>query len=128
MLCRFVRPADWSTRDSRPKPGAFKQPALSVWHCDRLRERGVQLDELRIEHLGGNGQAHHTAGDYDAYARESSLAVHVMWRPDDQYVGEPWRRWNYAHVQVEATSGPAQFTPLYRGLLATNCRHAVPPE
>lgn len=96
MLCRFVRPADWSTRDSRPKPGAFKQPELSVWNCDKLRERGVQLDELRIEHLGGHGQAHHTAGDYEAYARQSSLAVQVVWRPGDQYVGEPWRQWNYA--------------------------------
>lgn len=27
-----------------------------------------------------------------------------------------------------ATSGPAQFTPEYRALLATNCRHTVPPD
>ena len=54
--------------------------------------------------------------------------VVVVWRWEDQYVAESWRRWNYAHVQVEATSGPAQFTPEYRALLATNCRHSVPPD
>ena len=128
LLCRFVRPEDWSTREARPRPGAFKQPRLSVWHCNKLHRRGVQLDELRIEHLGGYGQAHHSAGDYVAYARQSSLEVQVAWRPDDEYVAEPWRQWNYAHVQVEATSGPEQFSPLYRRLLATSCRHSVPPD
>ena len=128
MLCRFVRPADWSTRDSRPRPGAFKQPALSVWNIDMLDQRGVAIDELRIEHLGACGQAHHAAGDYVTYARQSGLNVQVVWRSEDEYVAEPWRQWRHAHVQVEATSGPPQFTAPYRGLLATNCRHSVPPD
>lgn len=126
-LCRFVRPADWSTRDSRPRPGAFKQPKLSVWECGILGRRGVSIEELKIEHLRGNGRAHHTPGDYVALARQSSLDVQVVWRPDDEFVAKPWQQWNYAHVQVEATSGPAQFTPEYRGLLATNCRRCVAP-
>lgn len=128
MLCRFVRPADWSPRDSRPRPGAFKQPALSVWNVDILDQHGEAINELRIEHLSAHGQAHHTAGDYVTFARRTGLNVQVVWRSDDDYVAEPWRRWNYAHVQVEATSGPAQFTPEYRALLATNCRHSVPPD
>ena len=127
-LCRFVRPADWSVRDSRPRPGAFKQPALSVWDCTSLSQHGVSIDELKIEHLRGNGQAHHTAGGYMTFARQLGLGVQVVWRADGEYVAEPWRQWNYAHVQVEATSGPAQFTSEYRGLLATNCRYSFAPD
>ena len=118
MLCRFVRRQDWSTREGRPKPGAFKQGGLSVWDCEKLREHAVQLDELRIEHLAGCGQAHHTAADYlehssEAERREGTLlGVQVVWRSGDEYVTAPWRKWRYAHVQVEATSGPRQFTAL----------------
>lgn len=133
-LCRFVRPRDWSRRDRRPKPGAFKQSGLSVWNCRKLHERGVRVDELRIGHLAGYGQAHHTAGDYLDYARDAerrsgdAIRVSVIARTDDEYVEQGWRKWRYAHVQVEAISGPDQFTPLYRGLLATNCRYCMPPD
>lgn len=133
-LCRFVRRQDWSEREGRPKPGAFKQRGLSVWHCERLREQAVGIDELRIEHLSGCGQAHHTTADYFEHAREAErqtgivLGVQVVWRPGDEYVSAPWRTWRYAHVQVEATSGPEQFTPLYRQLLALGTRYQVPPD
>ena len=134
MLCRFVRPRDWSSRDHRPRPGAFKQSGLSVWNCNKLRERNARLDELRIRHLSGSGQAHHTAGDFLRHAYDSQLRggeafqVRVMSRTDDEYVEQDWRRWRYAHVQVEAVSGPDKFTPLFRQLLAVNCRYCVPPD
>ena len=133
-LCRFVRHKDWSERERRPKPGAFKQKDLSVWDCDRLDDKKIPLDELRIEILAGHGQAHHTAQDYLDFVIEAEntenegLDVQVVWRTEKEYVRPPWHKWRYAHVQVEATSGPEQFTPLYRGLLAARCRHSVPPD
>ena len=133
ILCRFIRPRDWSRILNRPKPAAFKQAALSVWHEARLRERNVLLTDLLIEHLAGFGQAHHTAGDYHDCAREAArrdgepFQVQVEWRPEDQYVAEPWREWNYAHVQVEATEGPQQFLPEFRRILAERSRHSYTP-
>ena len=134
VLCRFVRPADWSARENRPRPGAFKQADMSVWHIGQLRAMHVALDELRIAHLGGCGQAHHTAGDYQDLAAEASqtegisFAVQVEWRPDDQCVSEPWRQWAAAHAQVETTLGPANFLPEFRRLLALRTRRAIPPD
>ena len=131
-LCRFVRRQDWSRREGRPKPGAFKQSGLSVWNCDKLREHGVTLDELRIEHLSGCGQAHHTAGDYLEHAREAErqdgivLGVQVLWRSGDEHVAPPWRNWRCAHVQIESTSGLDRFTPYIAnyspGGVAIGCR------
>lgn len=134
VLCWFIRPTDWSRRENRPRPGAFKQAALSVWHIERLRAQGVAPEDLRLEHLRGCGQAHHTAGDYRTLAIEASaidgvpFQVQVEWRPEDQYVGEPWRAWAEAHVQVEAIEGPPNFTPEYRRLLALNMRRYAPPD
>ncbi len=134
ILCRFVRPNDWSRILNRPKPGAFKQAELSVWHRDRLRERGVPLEDLRIEHLAGYGQAHHTVGDYLDCAREAEqiegepFRVQVEWRPEDEYVAEHWRQWRYAHVQVEVREGPVQFLAEFRRLLAEKTRFKVPPD
>ena len=133
-VCRFVRAQDWSSRDNRPRPGAFKQDGLSVWHRDRLLSRHVQLEDLRIESLAGCGQAHHRVSDYLDFAQVASeeagtpLAVQVEWRPDNEYVAEPWRRWRYAHVQVEAAEGSPQFLAEYRWLLAVNSRHVIPPD
>ena len=134
ILCRFIRPDDWSKRDNRPRPGAFKQAALSVWHKDRLLAHQVQLEDLRIEHLAGYGQAHHTVADYLQLACQASqtegvlFQVQVEWRPEDQYVEKPWRRWQYAHVQVEAIEGPDRFLAEFRRLLAQNSRAAIPPD
>ena len=134
ILCRFIRPRDWSRILNRPKPAAFKQAALSVWHQAELHQRGVRLEDLRTGHLAGYGQAHHTAGDYIGCAREAAqrdgkpFQVRVEWRPEDQYVAEPWRKWNYAHVQVEATEGPPQFLPEYRRVLAERSRVVIPPD
>lgn len=134
ILCRFIRPKDWSRILNRPKPGAFKQAALSVWHQTRLHERGASLTDLLIENLTGFGQAHHTAGDYKTCAREAEkregepFQVQVEWRSENQYVAEPWREWSYAHVQVEATKGPDQFLPEFRRVLAERSRVVIPPD
>ena len=134
VLCRFIRPRDWSNRENRPRPGAFKQPDLSVWHKDKLEDKDVQLAELRIEHLAGWGQAHYTAGDFLRLAKETSesegndFQVIVEWRPDDEFVEEPWRKWRYAHVQVEAVLGPQNFLTEFRRRLSLEARTAIPPD
>lgn len=134
ILCRFIRPDDWSSQNGRPRPGAFKQASLSVWHKDRLLERQVSLEDLRIGHLTGCGQAHHTAGDYlqlaltAAQTEGTPFQVQVEWRPEDECVEEPWRRWAYAHVQVEATEGPPKFLKEFRWLLTLHTRVVVPPD
>ena len=84
--------------------------------------------------LPDTDKQHHTAQDYLDYAREAeskentTIDVQAVWRTDDEYVEVPWRKWRDAHVQVEAMSGPEQFTAVYRQLLATNCRHRVSPD
>ena len=134
ILCRFIRPGDWSKRDNRPKPGAFKQAELSVWHRDRLLSRQVRLEDLRIGHLSGCGQAHHTVADYLLFARKAAqlertpFRVQVEWRPEDQYVDKPWQPWRDAHVQVEAVEGPDKFLVEFRRQLALKSRYSVPPD
>ncbi len=134
MLCRFISPMHWSTRENQPREGAFKQEGLSVWHYGRLLENDVRLEDLLIENLAGFGQAHHLAGDYTDLAREVSeksgepFEVQVEWRPEYEHVGRPWHRWRYAHVQVEAIAGPAQFLRRYRKLLTVNSRVVIPPD
>lgn len=134
IVCRFVRKQDWSSRDQRPKPGAFKQACLSVWHQGRLLAEQIPLDELRIEHLVGTGQSHHSVRDYHEFAREAaeiegtSFEVRVEWRCGDEYVAEPWRRWRYAHVQVETLVGPSKFLVEFRRMLALRARYNRPPD
>ena len=133
-LCRFIRPKDWSKTESRPRPSAFKQDGLSVWHKENLLARNVHLEDLRIEHLAGYGQAHYTAGDFVQLARDASkttklpLLVQVVWRPEDEYVTEHWRQWNYAHVQVESLEEDTTALRVYRQKLSLNARLGVPPD
>ena len=63
IVCRFVRSKDWSKSEQRPKPGAFKQPDLSVWHQARLRAHHARLEHLQFGSLARTGQAHYTVGD-----------------------------------------------------------------
>ena len=138
IVCRFINPTNWSARENGPREGAFKpqrgQANISVWHNDRLLERDVRLEDLLIENLVGFGQAHHRAEDYTDLAREVSeksgepFEVQVEWRPEDDHVEPPWRRWRYAHVQVEAIAGPAQFLRRFRKLLTVNSRVVIPPD
>ena len=133
MVCRFINPdrRTWNNNLNQPTQRAFKQAGLSVWHQDRLRERDVELEDLLIENLTGYGQALHRVGDYLAaavtVAQEEKIPcqVQVEWRPDE--VTEPWWRWRYAHVQVEATDGPPDFPLEFRRLLAANARVVAPP-
>ncbi len=133
-LCRFVRTRDWSRRDNRPKPGAFKQHWLSVWHTNILARNGVVLTTLCIGSLEGSGQAFHTTGDYIRIAAEAAaieqtpFTVQVEWRTEDEFVGEEWRQWRYAHVQVESVEGPGDFLPEFRRQLALQTRSVVAPE
>ena len=136
ILCRFVRPRDWSVRDQRLRPGAFKDNrGLSLGHTERLRQHSVALESLLIDNLAGYGQAHHTAGDYLRFALEAAeresqpLSLQVEWRPEDEYVAEAWRQWAYAHVQVETETdaGAEEVLIEFRRLLAMNARWSTPP-
>ena len=134
-VCRFIRQQDWNKRDKRPKTQAFKQAGLSLWHQKRLCDKNILLEELQIENLAGSGQSHHKVGDYLEFAcrsvteeGEDSLRVQVEWRPEDEFVMEPWREWRFAHAQVEARRGPKQFTLEFRRLLALNARLNIPPS
>ena len=133
IVCRFIKPHrdTWNPNLNQPTQRAFKQRGLSVWHRDRLRARGVSLQDLLIQNLDRYGQAHHTAGDYRKFALQVTqnenvrFQVQVEWRPDD--VTPPWRQWSYAHVHVEATEGEKDFPREFRRLLAANARCVVPP-
>lgn len=133
LICRFVKPENWSRRDHRPKAGAFKQVDLSVWHPESLYSRGARLEDLKIENLAGYGEAHHTVSDYGEAARtagsgeQGQLDIVVEWRPECQYVREPWWPWRYAHAQVETLSDKDGLMTLFRRQLALTTRHAVPP-
>ena len=138
IVCRFIRPADWSAQKNTPRAGAFKQSRqadLSVWHPGRLAEHQAALADLQIGPFAGSGQAHHTAGDYVRLALKAAeleevsieIQIQVEWRPEDAYVPEPWRQWRYAHVQVEGISGPPGFLHEYRNQLTLNCRALTPP-
>ncbi|MDE2817827.1 MAG: hypothetical protein OXK81_14180 [Chloroflexota bacterium] len=133
-LCRFIRPRDWSKAQNRPRPSAFKQEGLSVWHKEELLARNVPLEDLRIEHLAGYGQAHYTTGDFVQLARKASnrtklpLSVQVVWRPEDEYVAEPWRQWNYAHVQVETVEEDKEALRVFRQQLSLKAREIIPPD
>ena len=144
MLCRFIpgHRKSWSKTQSRPRPSVFKENrGLSVWHIESLALRGVKPSELRIGGLEGHGQARHTVGDYLEAARQAAqrfgvaLNTIVEWRTGDEYVKPDWRRWAYAHVQVEHSPEPGDDTEkiqsalvLFRQTLSKNARHIVAPD
>ena len=140
LVCRFVRKRDWCEREKRPNAAAFKDKrGLTVWHIQRLSELGAELGQLKIEHLRGNGEAHHKAGDYRAAAQwaedkvkeqlqvDVSLDTIVEWRPEDVYVAEAWRAWREAHVQVETQAENAALK-LFRERLLLTMRYTAPPD
>ena len=141
IVCRFVRDVDWSKREGRPRPGAFKQHGLSVWHPGRLQVHGVRLAYLQIGSLQGSGQALLTVEQILEAARCAErkkggmLRVAVDWRPDT--VGEPWQQWSYAHAEVEteARDEPAPeenrdggLMSAFRMLLCKKAQCTPPPE
>lgn len=142
-VCRFVRTRDWSQTEGRPKPGAFKSANMSVWNQDRLNERGVELSALQIGALTGSGRAHYQVSDILRLADEakqegnerrgapSNFSVQVEYRTEDEYVEPDWRKWNYAHVQVEEeATDDASKEDLrgFRRMLSLHADRPVPPN
>ena len=136
-VCRFIRPTKdcWSEREQRPKPGAFKQDGISVWHIERLRDQyGANPQDLMFGSLAGAGQAHHTIADYHqcaveaAHTKKEPCDVTAEWRPDDGCVSTPWRKWREAHVQVEVIEGSPKVIGEMRRLLAASPPWIIAPE
>ena len=137
LVCRFLRPRrDWSEDEQRPKPGAFKDPALSVWHPARLQAAGVPLEELQFDSLERTGQAHYTAGDFRRTAREvvadaeqsgetGYLDVEVEWSPETVF--EAWKRWAYAHVEVRTDTDCKALWARFRRALCFCPQEVIPP-
>ena len=133
MLCRFISRENtkWSEANQRPRPAAFKEHnGISVWNVNELATREVEPGELAIGVLSGSGQAHHTAADYieialEATKRVAPLTILVEWRPE---VEEAWRKWSYAHVQVEFQTFNDAAGVYFRQQLSQRVRHIVPPS
>jgi hypothetical protein len=143
MVCRFINPIHWSKREEGPREGAFRPPEgehLSVWHEGRLSATKVSIDDLKIEDLSGHGHVCHSTKTYLEVAENSSkpskeapkptpIEIQVEFRPEDADVDMPWREWNYAHCQVEATVGPMQLTRRFHRLMAAKSKkHATSPD
>ena len=105
IVCRFIRRGEWSKRENRPRPGAFKQVGLSVWHRERLQSTGATLKDLQFNSLEGSGTALLTVNQFVEAAetaeqvRAGKLIVDVEWCPET--VDEARRQWKYAHAEVE---------------------------
>lgn len=137
LLCYFIRPGEgrWNARENRPHQSAFRARAhqLSVWHLTRLSGLNATPTDLCFGSLEGSGQAHHTAGDYKAFAAEiaecvdEGFSVAVEWRDGDNYANPEWHRWKEAHAQAESKGGEPNFPLKYRVLLALRCRAVIPP-
>ena len=135
MLCRFIaaETSKWSKKNQRPRPAAFKENnGISVWNVRELATRGVDPGDLAVERLTGFGQAHHTVRDYQQIAHEATehagpLAVVVKSRPEDLYVKEAWRKWSYAHFQVEFTEYSDAAGAYFRQQLSKTARQIIPP-
>lgn len=137
LVCRFLRPKrDWSEEEQRPKPGAFKDPALSVWHPARLQAAGDRLEDLQFESLERTGQAHYSAGDFCRTVQEvvteaeqcgetGHLDVAVEWSPDTVF--EAWKRWAYAHIEVRTDTDCKALWARFRRALCFRPREVIPP-
>jgi hypothetical protein len=139
MLCRFIRETDWSESAGRPKADLFKQPVWSVWDVNLLTRNQTPNNELRLGEFKSAGQLYFTAGDYLNFAREAvqsrvpGLSLKIVRRPDDTHVPDLWRRWAYAHVEVDTTSTPEKSVlTLFRRILtveaAKRARKMIPPD
>ena len=124
MLCRFIRETDWSESKGRPKADLFKQPAWSVWDVSLLTRNQTSNNELRLGEFESAGQLYFTAGDYLKFAQEAvqlrgpGLSLQIIRRPDDTHVPDLWRRWAYAHVEVDTTATPKKSVlTLFRRIL-----------
>ena len=141
VVCRFIDPLHWSEREGGPKENAFKPPLgerLSVWHEGRLSENESTIQDLKIKGLSKHGHVCHNAMAYHEVAKEAStvteenprpveIKVELEFRPEDEFVDPPWRKWAQAHCQVEAVIGPQRLTGRFHRLMAARSKHATPP-
>ena len=137
-VCRFIRMKDWSTELEKPKARAFKQAPLSVWHEGRITEIGSTLEDLQFGEFVGSVQLSLTVADYlDVASQVSSCTgspfdIEVVWRPEDEHVGEQWQQWRDAHAQVERVDSternfPRQFRN-FLSILAQRKQATIPPD
>ena len=137
IVCRFVRSKDWSDSEQRPKPGAFKDVSLSVWHPACLQAHGARLEDLQFDSLARTGQAHYAAGDFSRTARKveaeavgesGKLDVTAEWSPET--VVEAWKRWAFAHMEVRTEMDCRKLWAAFRRALCTSARKVIapPPE
>ena len=124
IVCRFIRPGEWSKRENRPRPGAFKQVGLSVWHRERIQSTGATLEDLQFGSLEGSGTALLTvnqifeAAETAERKRSGKLYVDVEWSPET--VDNAWRQWKDAHAEVETR--PSGESPEHAGGLMSAFR------
>jgi hypothetical protein len=89
------------------KAKALKPKDISVWHEGTLIAQKATLENLKFDSFKGAGQFTLTVQEYLDIAQgvasklKRPFEVQVEWRPEDQYVPEPWRPWREAHAQVE---------------------------
>lgn len=139
IVCRFVRAKDWSEGEDRPKPGAFKQVDLSLFHEGRVQDKGNDLSDLQFGSLFGTGRAYYRAGDFSRFAQKikscaepelanAALSVEVLWKPET--VSEAWLRWADAHVEMTApeTNCKTLMTRLRRKLCMNTRRKQAPQK
>ena len=140
IVCRFIRPQDWSATSSKPKQGLMKQPIQSVWHEEKLVPHGANVSDLRIESLAGSGHFSLSVREYKDIASSVSsritdaekFEIEIEWRPEDEFVKEPWRQWRDAHAQLEKIADcqsnfPIEFRKLVI-IMAGRKGSIVPPE
>ena len=107
IVCRFIRKSEWSAETGMAKAKALKSKDMSVWHEETLINQGASLQTLQFGSLEGSGHFTLTVQEYLDIASavaatiNQPFQVQVEWRPEDDYVPEPWRPWREAHAQVE---------------------------
>ena len=144
IVCRFIRPeGKWSKTLKRPKPDAFSdgktQKGVSLWHRDRLHQRSVALEQLRLGGLKGSGQIHYSVSDYYEFAEEASIAkkhplpIRLEWRTAKNQVPDQWWQWRHAHAEVLLPDDPDRSTlQHFRHLLSIyaleRAKCIIPPD
>ena len=64
VVCRFIRPSEWSSVEKAPKKRRLKEQDMSVWSIGGLGKMSASLADLQIQHLEGSGQLNLAVQDY----------------------------------------------------------------
>ena len=133
MVCRFVRPDQWSYEEKRPKPGAFKDKrGLTLWHERKLEENNATIHDLKFDHLEKFGEAYYRVEDFEIYAQKANerengtLEVSLHWRPTTALGA--WEQWNYAHIEMDEDASHDEALRVLRRKLSLNARRTKPPN